>query len=480
MPLPASITPVTLTGTYLKSDGSPETGFIKIRARQVISSSADNTIVSIENIEIGLDNNGQFSVDVIPTNDPDWEPQGWTYHVIESLSSGSGRRFFIEIPYDVLGGTLDIADAPIIPDEEAVVGSYIPLSQKGAVGGVATLDGTGKVPTSQLPAASGGDAVESVNGDTGPNVVLTAADVGASATGHTHAYIPTSEKAVADGVATLDSTGKLPSSQLPTIASGVTSVNGETGVVTLDAADVGALDDSTIIDQALIPKILEVDATNGRRIYKATAGGSDDDMFACYIGTRRTGYFNDEGYIRSRARADNDVAARFQSFENAQTTNPSNHVLESTNSDNSLINFWSEAGGNAGVRADLSVGGDLDVTGSVSAANFGSGSWEGVAYQTGAADSGGAFAPVATRSEGPNNLVRLRGRISFTGSFSSNATIATIDSGHLPAYDVVTIVRTSSGGSLCTITSDGEIQIGQSFSSGNWVALDNITWTQDA
>lgn len=52
-------------------------------------------------------------------------------------------------------------------------------AEKGAVSGVASLDLTGKVPTSQLPAGTGG--VDSVNGDTGV-VVLTAADVGAPPT----------------------------------------------------------------------------------------------------------------------------------------------------------------------------------------------------------------------------------------------------------------------------------------------------------
>jgi hypothetical protein len=55
----------------------------------------------------------------------------------------------------------------------------IPGAQKGAASGVASLDGTGKVPTSQLPAGTGG--VDSVNGHTGV-VVLGAADVSAPPT----------------------------------------------------------------------------------------------------------------------------------------------------------------------------------------------------------------------------------------------------------------------------------------------------------
>lgn len=62
----------------------------------------------------------------------------------------------------------------------------IPAEEKGAPGGVATLDEMGKVPTDQLPKMD---------------------------------YVLASEKGVADGIATLDSTGKVPKSQLPEISS---------------------------------------------------------------------------------------------------------------------------------------------------------------------------------------------------------------------------------------------------------------------
>ena len=62
--------------------------------------------------------------------------------------------------------------------------SYIPASQKGTAGGVASLGSDGKVPSGQLPAMD---------------------------------YIPTSQKGTAGGVATLGSDGKIPDSQLGTV-----------------------------------------------------------------------------------------------------------------------------------------------------------------------------------------------------------------------------------------------------------------------
>lgn len=106
----------------------------------------------------------------------------------------------------------------------------IPTSEKGIANGVASLDGTGKVPSSQLPASTA--PVTSVNGEIGA-VVLDAADVGA---------IPTSDKGIPNGVASLDATGKVPSSQLPpTPGAPVTSVNGLIGDVVLTSASVGAV-----------------------------------------------------------------------------------------------------------------------------------------------------------------------------------------------------------------------------------------------
>lgn len=72
-----------------------------------------------------------------------------------------------------------IDDAYVTIDE---LDAYVLKTEKGAVNGVAELDGSGKVPSDQLPDMN---------------------------------YVPTSEKGVADGVATLDSTGRLPEAQLP-------------------------------------------------------------------------------------------------------------------------------------------------------------------------------------------------------------------------------------------------------------------------
>ena len=103
-------------------------------------------------------------------------------------------------------------------DAEAIAGGdFIPNSQKGTAGGVATLDSSGKVPATQLPEMN---------------------------------YIPTSQKGAASGVASLDASGKLESTQKPDYTAGevgavptTRKVNDKTlsSDITLSSDDVGAI-----------------------------------------------------------------------------------------------------------------------------------------------------------------------------------------------------------------------------------------------
>lgn len=105
----------------------------------------------------------------------------------------------------------------------------IPTSSLGVTGGVATLDSTGKIPAAQARVAS-------VAGKTG-TVTLVVADVAGA--------ISTASINTSGGVAGLDATGHLPIGIMPAgYSSGgggggaVASVAGKTGVVTLSVADV--------------------------------------------------------------------------------------------------------------------------------------------------------------------------------------------------------------------------------------------------
>ncbi|WP_025135933.1 hypothetical protein [Achromobacter sp. DH1f] len=95
---------------------------------------------------------------------------------------------------------------------QIVADGAVPKSQKGIPGGVAPLDGTGKVPSAHLDdfvhadekGAPGGVATLGTDGKVTPTQLPNAVDA-----------IPMSQKGAAGGVATLDAGGKVPSGQLP-------------------------------------------------------------------------------------------------------------------------------------------------------------------------------------------------------------------------------------------------------------------------
>ncbi|MER5260436.1 hypothetical protein ABT044_42890, partial [Streptomyces sp. NPDC002855] len=112
-------------------------------------------------------------------------------------------------------GSVNSVNGDLGPDialDAADVGA-VPASAKGAAGGVATLDDTGKVPAGQLSIPSG--VVTTVNGKSGPTVTLAAADVSALAT---------TARGAVNGVAALDASGKVPAAQLPTVTAGARNV----------------------------------------------------------------------------------------------------------------------------------------------------------------------------------------------------------------------------------------------------------------
>jgi peptidoglycan/xylan/chitin deacetylase (PgdA/CDA1 family) len=180
--LPANIETVTVFGKYIDFTGTPMQGTVSFvpSQRYVTDSTADVLIFSAPLVAT-LDSDGAFSIEVPATDDPDITPQGFTWTVTESFNRKSGRTFAIAVPQDTPDPGIDLVKvAPVLPADNV---AYI---------------------------------VTSVDGETGP----------VSLEGK---YAPLGED------------GKIPVGNLPSISSGVSSVNGQSGIVSLGAGDVGAL-----------------------------------------------------------------------------------------------------------------------------------------------------------------------------------------------------------------------------------------------
>lgn len=151
MPLPVSLNTVTVTGTYYKADGTFETGTVSFTRDVYLKSQTDNAFILPGSVTASLNVSGSFSVALPVTDDAQWLPVDWTYTVKEQLSTGS-RQYFISLPQ--AGGNQDLADISPANDPSGGV-SYVTISSVGQIGGPAgPLDGSGKIPSAQLPAST--------------------------------------------------------------------------------------------------------------------------------------------------------------------------------------------------------------------------------------------------------------------------------------------------------------------------------------
>ncbi|MER6112438.1 glycosyl hydrolase family 28-related protein [Streptomyces hirsutus] len=181
MALPANYATVPVFGRYIDFTGAPMQGTVTFTPSQryVTNPGADVLIFSAPLVAT-LDGTGAFSIEIPSTDDPDVTPQGFTWAVAESFNRRAGRSFSIAVPQDTPEPGIDLVTvAPVLPADQV---EYIVTSVDGMTGTVslagkyAPLDEDGKIPAENIPPISGG--VTSVNGQSGI-VSLGSADVGA-------------------------------------------------------------------------------------------------------------------------------------------------------------------------------------------------------------------------------------------------------------------------------------------------------------
>ena len=202
MPWPSGYVQVQVAGTFKDWLNDPMSGFVSFEPSQLLVDEFGQQIITpaIRGIKLV---NGAFQTYLLATDEPRVSPQGWHYVVTISIKGGMVLK--LSVPVSMEGSVLDIS-VPIlqellqpgetIPPDYATAGMVqaeqaariaadallIPLTQRGAANGVATLDSGGKLPSSQI---DGSD------------------------------FVLATDKGVANGVATLGADGIVPSGQLP-------------------------------------------------------------------------------------------------------------------------------------------------------------------------------------------------------------------------------------------------------------------------
>lgn len=135
MTIPTGITPITVTATYVDAKGNAPLGHVAFTPSVVtVAGSVIQTPcpVSVRLVD------GALVVILAATDDPQWAPTGFVYHVTEDVA-GTSRTYDIELPYDAAGGAVDLATlAPVVDPDE--VTPYL-LATGGTITGALRVNG---------------------------------------------------------------------------------------------------------------------------------------------------------------------------------------------------------------------------------------------------------------------------------------------------------------------------------------------------
>jgi hypothetical protein len=108
MALPASLSTVTVAGTYVDLLGNPVRGSITIEPQTILKEKTLNVHIMPVHIVKTLDATGSFTTTLPVTSDADVMPQPFVYTIVENFTSG--RTFQIALPLSVAGTTQNLAD----------------------------------------------------------------------------------------------------------------------------------------------------------------------------------------------------------------------------------------------------------------------------------------------------------------------------------------------------------------------------------
>lgn len=233
MPLTA-VSTVTVTGSYLRPDGSPATGTVTFTPSRRLVTSADEQVVH-GSIVATLNGAGDLTVELAATDDPDLGPAGWSWNAREEID-GRVRSFGFFAP--LASDPLDLAELtpvdPVSPASVYVRVDQVDLGDLGDVDTTGALDGDRLIWDDTLeewvPSPPRTAPVSSVNGHVGA-VVLTPGDVGADPAG-TAAGLVATESAARAGADTAEATARAAA----VTAEATARANGDAALAAADVA----------------------------------------------------------------------------------------------------------------------------------------------------------------------------------------------------------------------------------------------------
>ncbi len=189
-----AFTQITVTGRRQLGDGTAASGSITFTPAAPLRNSTATAETTIRAPFHGTITAGVISASVAATTDPGTLPTGGTYVVEERYTGVSAiRRYHLRVPHDSPGGILDLdttdqiletlpdavsypATGPAGPPPTLTVGT-VTTGTPSAFELTQTSPGVYEVDVTLQQGVTGAGSVDSVNGDPGPNIVITQADL---------------------------------------------------------------------------------------------------------------------------------------------------------------------------------------------------------------------------------------------------------------------------------------------------------------
>lgn len=142
--MPAGITTITLSGTYLRGNLTPAAGSVTFVPSTTVADPSGPAIVATGIVSCPLDATGSFSTTLAATDDVATSPSGWLYTVVEQID-GTVRSYQITLPHA----------APTVNIASLSPASTVPLSFSYATTAqlLAKIDRTGDTMTGPLTLA---------------------------------------------------------------------------------------------------------------------------------------------------------------------------------------------------------------------------------------------------------------------------------------------------------------------------------------
>lgn len=146
MPLPPALTliPMHVAVIHTDEDGTPATGDVFFGMPYTLRDAAGGKVLGRRRFRAKLVN-GEATIDLPATDDPDISPSGWTYTVTPVTSAWNDPPFEIEVPYDTVGtlelGALAPAVTPTAVATYALLGHSHTLDQLSDVDVAAATNG---------------------------------------------------------------------------------------------------------------------------------------------------------------------------------------------------------------------------------------------------------------------------------------------------------------------------------------------------